>query len=125
MSGKIDNTNSKMANIEKEIELFRKRIDVLRGMGIEDPFDLEMDIMNNMPEFYENFPSIVKRLCREANQDNTYLYKMISLLKDVEKGEKSLAGVELTLGNELAEKFVYPVVNKLNNSSGDKSDPKN
>jgi hypothetical protein len=40
---------------------------------------------------------------------------MISLLKDVEKGERSLSGVELSLGNELAEKFVYPVVNKLNN----------
>lgn len=105
-----------MNTIEKDIEILCKRLDTLRNMGIDDSFDLEMDIMNNMSEFYENFPSIVKRLCRETNQDNAYLYKMISLLKDVEKGEKSLAGVELTLGNELAEKFVYPVVNKLNSN---------
>ena len=104
-----------MKKIEQNLEIFKLRLDQLRLGGIDDPFDLEMDIMNTMPDFYENFPSIVKRLCREKDQDNTYLYKMISLLKDVEKGERSLSGVELTLGNELAEKFVYPVVNKLNN----------
>ena len=104
-----------MKTIEQNLEIFKLRLEQLRLSGIEEPFDLEMDIMNTMPEFYENFPSIVKRLCREKNQDNTYLYKMISLLKDVEKGERSLSGVELSLGNELAEKFVYPVVNKLNN----------
>jgi hypothetical protein len=104
-----------MKTIEQNLEIFKLRLDQLRLGGIDDPFDLEMDIMNTMPDFYENFPSIVKRLCREKDQDNTYLYKMISLLKDVEKGERSLSGVELTLGNELAEKFVYPVVNKLNN----------
>jgi hypothetical protein len=104
-----------MKIIEQNLEIFKVRLEQLRLGGIEDPFDLEMDIMNTMPEFYENFPSIVKRLCREKNQDNSYLYKMISLLKDVEQGERSLSGVEVTLGNELAEKFVYPVVNKLNN----------
>jgi hypothetical protein len=104
-----------MKIIEQNLEIFKVRLEQLRLGGIEDPFDLEMDIMNTMPEFYENFPSIVKRLCREKDQDNSYLYKMISLLKDVEQGERSLSGVEVTLGNELAEKFVYPVVNKLNN----------
>ena len=104
-----------MKTIEQNLEIFKLRLEYLRVSGIEDPFDLEMDIMNTMPEFYENFPSIVKRLCREKDQDNAYLYKMINLLKDVEKGERSLSGVELSLGNELANKFVYPVVNKLNN----------
>jgi hypothetical protein len=94
-----------------------ERLKALRNMGIDDTFDLEMDIMNTMPVFYEQFPSIVKRLCREKNQDNAYLYKMINLLKQVEQGNTSLGAVELSLGNELAEKFVYPVVNKL---GGDK-----
>ena len=106
-----------MKLIEQNLEIFKLKLEYLRNIGIEDPFDLEMDIMNTMPDFYENFPSIVKRLCREKNQDNTYLYKMISLLKDVEKGNKNLSAVELTLGNELAEKFVYPVINKLNDDT--------
>lgn len=104
-----------MKTIEENLKIFKLRLDQLRLGGIEDPFDLEMDIMNTMPEFYENFPSIVKRLCREKDQDNSYLFKMINLLKDVEKGERSLSAVELTLGNELADKYVFPVVNKINN----------
>jgi hypothetical protein len=106
-----------MKLIEQNLEIFKLKLDYLRNIGIEDPFDLEMDIMNSMPEFYENFPSIVKRLCREKDQDNSYLYKMINLLKDVEKGEQNLNTVELILGNELAEKFVYPVINKLESTN--------
>jgi hypothetical protein len=109
--------NSNISLVEKNLNIFTTRLQLLRTMGITDPFDLEMDIMNVMPEFYESFPSIVKRLCREENQDNTYLYKMISLLKDIEKGEKSLSSVELSLGSELANKYVYPVVNKLDNQN--------
>ena len=108
---------NEMELIEKNLENLKLRLDNLRNMGIEDPFDLEMDIMNNMGDFYENFPSIVKRLCREKDQDNTYLYKMINLLKDVEKGEKSLSTTELMLGNELAEKFVFPVVKNLDSKN--------
>jgi hypothetical protein len=110
-------SSEKIDFVEKRIELMMERLKALRNMGINDPFDLEMDFMNNMPEFYEQYPSIIKRVCRDENQDNTYLYKMINLLKQVEQGNTSLGAVELTLGNELAEKFVYPVVNKL---GGDK-----
>lgn len=109
--------SSEMKLIEEQINLVMVRLTALRAMGITDPFDLEMDFMNNLPEFYEKFPSIIKRLCREENQDNTYLFKMISMLKQVEQGETSLGAVEASLGNELAEKYVYPVVNKL---GGDK-----
>jgi hypothetical protein len=109
--------SNKIELIEKQIKIVFERLQVLRNMGINDPFDLEMDFMNNMSEFYEEYPSIIKRVCREENQDNTYLYKMIHLLKKVEEGNTSLGAVELSLGNELAEKFVYPIVNNL---GGDK-----
>ena len=105
----------KMSNVEENIIIVQEKLKNLRELGIEDSFDLEMDIMNNMPDFYEKFPALVKRLCREPNQDNTYLYKMLSLLKEVEKGNKSLSTIELELGNELAEKFVYPVIKNLEN----------
>ena len=101
-----------MDEIEIRIKTLQSRLQILREMNITDPFDLEMDILHNMPEFYDDFPSIVKRLCREENQDNSYLDKMIELLKDVEKNKKSLASVEMNLGEELAEKFIYPVINK-------------
>lgn len=104
---------NEMNLIEDKLKLLITRLELLRTSGIENPFDLEMDIMNNMCDFYDDFPSIVKRLCREKNQDNTYLYKMIRLLKQVEDGKVELKDVESSLGNELAEKFVYPIVRKL------------
>lgn len=109
--------NSKIELIEKQLDIVFERLKVLRNMGITDPFDLEMDFMNNMSQFYEDYPSIIKRLCREEIQDNAYLYKMMNLLKEVEKGNTSLGAAELSLGNELAEKFIYPIVNNL---GGDK-----
>ena len=112
-------TLNDMNLIEEQLNELNTRLQLLRSINIEDPFDLEMNIMNTMPEFYDNFPSLVKRLCREKNQDNTYLYKMIALLKQVEKGEQSLSAVELSLGNELAEKFVYPVVKELDKDKKD------
>ena len=40
------------------------------------------------------------------------LFKMLTNLDQVEKGEKSLASVELKLGNELANQYIYPKLNK-------------
>jgi hypothetical protein len=37
---------------------------------------------------------------------------MLDNLEQVEKGNKSLASVEHTLGDELANKFLYPSLNK-------------
>ncbi len=102
-------------DIRNKIKLLQQRLKQLRNDGITDPFDLEMDIINNMTDFYDTYPSIVKRLCREEKQDNDFLYKMINMLEKVNNGDASMAAVELKLGNELAEKFIYPVLQKENN----------
>jgi len=73
-----------------------------------------MYFIDNMTDIYDDYPFIVKRLCREENQDNSMLFKMLDMLDDVNKGNKSLSNVETTLGNELAEKFLYPVLKKDN-----------
>jgi hypothetical protein len=97
--------------IKKELLLLENKIKEFKKDGITDPFDLEMKILIDMPEFYDQYPSIVKRLCK-GNLDNEYLYKMINLLEEINKGEKTLESVEYNLGEELAEKFLYPVIKK-------------
>jgi hypothetical protein len=101
--------------IKKNIQELEKHIKDLKTQGIINSFDLEMKLIELMPEFYDLYPSIVKRFCREDadKQDNTYLYKMLGLIEQVKTGEKSLDSVEMNLGEELAQKFVYPVVNNL------------
>jgi hypothetical protein len=75
-----------------------------------DPFDLELKFMESHAEFYQQHSFLVKKLCKK--EDIGMLFTMLNNLDQVEKGEKSLASVELKLGNELADKYIYPKINK-------------
>jgi len=101
--------------IKNNIQILEQHVKELKTQGITDSFDLEIKLIELMPEFYDLYPSIVKRFCRPDSdkQDNTYLFKMLGLIGQVKTGEKSLASVEMNLGEELAQKFVYPIVNNL------------
>jgi hypothetical protein len=99
-------------NIREQVIIVQNEVNRLKKTGLKDPFDLEMKILDWNPEFYDSYPSLVKRLCKDEELDNTYLYKMLDLIEDIQKGEKTMATVEYNLGQELAEKFVYPVVKK-------------
>jgi hypothetical protein len=98
--------------LRDKVNIIVDKICELRKNGITNSFDLEMYFINNMIEYYESYPHLIKRLCREENQDNSFLYKMIDNLEQINKGEKSMSGVELTLGTELADKYLYPALNK-------------
>ena len=82
----------------------------LRKTGITDSFDLEMYFIYNMNTYYDAYPHLIKRLCREEKQDNSYLYKMLNGLDQVSKGEKTISDIETPLGYELANKFLYPAL---------------
>lgn len=73
-------------------------------------FELELYILTEYPEFYNNYPFLVKKLCKK--DDIQMLYKMFDNLNEVELGNKSLSNVESTLGNELAQQYIYSKINK-------------
>jgi hypothetical protein len=98
--------------LRSKVNVIIAKVDELRKQGITDSFELEMYFIDNLMDYYESFPHLIKRLCREENQDNSFLFKMIDNLEKVNNGQKSLASVELALGNELANKFLYPVLDK-------------
>ena len=81
------------------------KVSELRQNGITDSFDLEMYFIDNMNKYYQLYPNLIKRLCREENQDNSYLYKMLNGLEQVSTGQKSMAEVETPLSYELSNKF--------------------
>jgi hypothetical protein len=110
------------SNFREQLKLLETTIAEQRKQGKTDSFELEVYIIENMTDFYDEYPSIVKRLCREENQDNTMLYRMIETLEQVKKGEKSIETVELQLGHELAEKFVYPIIQEEENKKKQKHD---
>ena len=92
--------------LEKNINSLVTYINILKESGVKDPFEIEMDILHNFPDFYSEYPFIVKKICK--GDDLTILFKMIKSLKKVETGEKSLHQVEQPLSEELANKYLYP-----------------
>ena len=96
------NTNLLENNIKSILDF----ISLLKEEKKTDLFEIEMEVMNAYPEFYEEHPFLVKRLCK--GEDLTILFKMINGLKQVESGEKTLTQVELPLGQELADEYLYP-----------------
>jgi hypothetical protein len=96
--------------VNENVKSISEQINKMMLKGISEPFDLELEIMESHPEFYQTHPFLVKKLCKR--EDLSMLNKMLEQLQKVESGNKSLSGVELNLGEELANEYLYPVVNK-------------
>ena len=103
-------TNFEILSIKEKVNEINEFIKQMEKNGQSSSFDFEMEIMNKFPTFYESHPFLVKKLCKR--DDMTILYKMLDSLQMVQAGEQSLASVELDLGTQLANKFVYPNLKK-------------
>jgi hypothetical protein len=103
-------THYDVNSIKHMVQLIQKHICALELNGISKPFDYEMSIMETYPEFYQSNPFLVKKLCKK--DDLSTLFKMFENLELVEQGSKSLASVELNLGQQLANQYLYPHLKK-------------
>ncbi len=99
-----------LQEIRENVELIKNEVNRMELEGKSDPFDFELELMESMPEFYEAHPFLVKKLCKR--EDISMLYKMLENLEQVEQGNKSMASVELNLGDQLAKQYLYPSLNK-------------
>ena len=99
-------------NVREKVNIIISKITDLKKEGITDSYQLELYFIENMPDFYDNFAFLIKKLCREENQDNSFLFKMLDSIDQVNQGNTSLTNVEMKLGEELAEKYLYPALNK-------------
>jgi len=96
--------------VKENIITITKVINDMKEKGNYNTLEHELEIMNTYPEFYEAYPFLVKKVCKGG--DLSMLDTMFSNLEKVESGEKSLASVELNLGNKLASQYLDPVVKK-------------
>ena len=90
--------------IEDTILEINKEIDKMKKYGETNPFNLEMNICEMFPDFYNDYGFLVKKICKGDNID--IFYKMLKSLKKVEDGSKSFKDVESSLGNELFNKYM-------------------
>jgi hypothetical protein len=96
--------------IKKNVKEISDKINKMELEGKNDPFEFEMYFLESHPEFYQAHPFLVKKLCKR--DDLSMLYKMLDNLEKVESGNQSFASVELKLGQELADQYLQPVLNK-------------
>ena len=101
-------------NKKRNIQLIRDKLKEYRTNGVKDSFELELKIMEELPEQYSEFPWLIKRLTK--SEDETYLNKFLESLERVVTGEQSLASAELNLGLELKQQFIDPILNKQEQS---------
>lgn len=100
-------------NINFVKEYIIKINDIISNMkekGNHNIVDHELEVLNTYPEFYQSYPFLVKKVCK--GDDLGMLDTMFNNLEKVESGDKSLASVELKLGQNLASKYLDPVVKK-------------
>jgi hypothetical protein len=103
-------TSFEVFKVVENVKSIQEAIKNMELEGKSDPFDFELSIMESHAEFYQSNPFLVKKLCRR--EDISFLFKMLANLAMVESGDKSLASVEMNLGNELANEYLYPHLNK-------------
>jgi len=102
----------KTNDIKLKVNDIQNRINELRKSGIKDDVDIENKLYDEIPEFFDEYPFLVKKLI--TGGDMAFLYKMLDTLDCVQKGKKSFAGAELDLGKKLADDYLHPVVQKEN-----------
>ena len=80
---------------------------------------IEGKLSEKFPEFAEKYPFLLKKIAKNENIE--YLYKMIEGIKEIEIGNKTMEQVEKSLGEGLADKYLYKneEIEKLQNEKLD------
>ena len=71
---------------------------------LNDKDKREFYCMETYPDIYEEFPFLVKKLCKMDNLD--MLYIMLDKIDQIKDGKVSQTQVELDLGKQLADKYL-------------------
>jgi hypothetical protein len=102
--------NFNIDQIKKDVELIKKCVAQGEKEGITSHILLENKVFEDHHDIYEKYPWIVKHISKK--RDMKYLNKMIEALEKVSKGETTVQDAGKELGEELAEKYLYPQFGK-------------
>ena len=98
--------------IKKNSQLIRKfcELDKYKKLKEEDNKKYEDTLMGIFKSFYEKYPAIFRAVIRGHDLD--ILYMMIEMKKKINSGEVDRKKAEIYMGEQLAERFLYPVIGK-------------
>jgi len=73
---------------------------------------------DNHQELMEKYPFLIFQIC--SGEDLSMITHMLNELRKIENGQKSQEQVDVEMGEMLAEKYVNPVVDSLNEDNPSK-----
>ncbi len=102
--------------IIKAIETIQNIIDIpqINSFRLNDYEDYENRLKGIFPKFSKDYPIIFNMIIKK--EDITYLYTMLNHIKNIKSGKVTKEDSEKLIGEELAEKYVYPLVDKNKNN---------
>jgi hypothetical protein len=97
--------------IRKMIVEIKKFADLAHYQEIKnkDKLQFQFAIREIFPEFSEAHPFLFRKIV--LGEDLTFLYKMLDSITKIQDGSLTQQQVEMDLGTQLADKYVYPALN--------------
>lgn len=102
--------------IRKEIRIIKEFIDndpkcvELRGKGKSSFLEYQIYVEDTFPEFNKKYPTIVKKLLFQEDLELIELY--FTFMNKIRNNELDQKTAEKQLGEMLANKYLYPKLNK-------------
>jgi len=102
--------------IKKYISEIKKFTDLdyyieLKG---RDKLQYEFSLRDIFPQFAEEHPFLFRKIV--MGDDLSFLYKMLDSIEKINNGSITQQQAEMTLGTELADKYVYPALAAANSN---------
>ena len=95
-----------------EIKKFTE-LDYYKELKNEDKLQYEFSLRDVFPTFSESHPFLFRKIV--MGDDLTFLYKMLDNIQKINDGELTQQEVEMSLGSELANVYVYPAMEAAKN----------
>lgn len=87
-------------------------LDYYKELKSKDKLQYEFSLRDVFPQFAEEHPFLFRKIV--MGDDLTFLYKMLDSISKINDGSITQQQAEMTLGQELADKYVYPALNSAN-----------
>ena len=88
-------------------------LDYYKELKNEDKLQYEFSLRDVFPTFAESHPFLFRKIV--MGDDLTFLYKMLDNTQKINDGELTQQEVEMSLGGELANVYVYPAMEAAKN----------
>ena len=82
----------------------------IKEIIISNPEQLKYKVETKFTEFNQNYPTLVKKILQ--GDKLYYLDRMLDAMEAIQSNKVTKLEAEKKLGEELAEEYIYPVVDK-------------